>query len=77
MYENPVLEPLARKLIANASEHNPLSISKMGKKASEMVEPMEKNKPLRLLVSSSQGNLTEEMLADVIKQLNMQQGVTK
>lgn len=73
LLDNPTVASIAKELLAKISETNPLMNVSEDDEAYEMMTAMMRYMPLRALVNFSQGNFTEEMLADMIRKLNEQQ----
>jgi beta-glucosidase len=73
LLDDPTVASIAKELLAKISETNPLMNVSEDDEAYEMMTAMMRYMPLRALVNFSQGNFTEEMLADMIRKLNEQQ----
>ncbi|WP_370621860.1 fibronectin type III-like domain-contianing protein [Bacillus sp. JCM 19034] len=69
---NPKVAPVAQKLLAEAQKDSPFGNASSGddEDAGEMIAAMMKYMPIRALSNFSNGQLTEEKLQEMIRQLN-------
>lgn len=67
---NPAIAPLAKELLAKASEGSPFAAADTDGEAAEMMAAMMRYMPLRALSNFSGGAFTEDALQAMIRQLN-------